>query len=83
MSTTHKIERAIEQLPPAEFAALRDWLLALDARRWDEQLERDVGAVEGVAEEDLRGISQQCWWGSAEFLSPLQGYNNFAGVVFK
>jgi len=41
MTTIEEIERAIEQLPPAEFAKLRDWIAERDAQRWDEQIASD------------------------------------------
>ena len=44
MSTATEIERAIEQLPPAELARLRAWFAQFDGDRWDRQLEDDVAA---------------------------------------
>ncbi len=44
MSNIEQIESAILGLPPQEFRRLIDWIAELDQRRWDEQLEQDVGA---------------------------------------
>ena len=44
MRNVEEIERDIEALPEAEFAALRTWLLEKDALRWDRQIEADVAA---------------------------------------
>jgi hypothetical protein len=44
MSNIEQIESAILGLPPQEFRRLIDWIAELDQRRWDEQLEKDVGA---------------------------------------
>jgi len=44
MSTVDEIEAAIGQLPPQDFARLRDWLLEQDNLRWDKQIEEDAAA---------------------------------------
>ena len=60
MSTT-EIQESIRRLPKDQFADLREWILALDADRWDEQFERDAmeGKLDDLAdaaiEEDERG----------------------------
>ena len=56
MSTIQEIEQAVEQLPPETFAAFRAWFFELEARRWDEQIERDIqdGKLEALAEEALK-----------------------------
>jgi hypothetical protein len=41
VSTVEEIKTAIETLPQAEFARLRQWLLERDWRQWDEQVESD------------------------------------------
>ena len=41
MSTVPEIEAAIQKLPPEQFAQVRDWIAAIDAQRWDTQLEAD------------------------------------------
>ncbi|MEO0949576.1 MAG: hypothetical protein AAFY11_15810 [Cyanobacteria bacterium J06641_5] len=53
MLDIEQIESAILQLPPAEFQVLQEWVLDLDNRRWDEQLERDVadGKLEALTQE--------------------------------
>jgi hypothetical protein len=58
MSTVSEIERAIERLPPEDFARLREWLAGLDAARWDRQLEADVsaGRLDGLADEGLNDL---------------------------
>jgi len=59
MSTVHEIEEAIQQLSPADRAALRAWLAEFDAAEWDRQLEVDVAAgrldwLAGEARQDLK-----------------------------
>ena len=44
MSTVQEIEAAISNLPPQDFARLRDWLLERDAQLWDKQIEEDCAA---------------------------------------
>jgi hypothetical protein len=44
MSTIAEIEAAIQKLPPEQFAQVRDWIAALDAQRWDAQLEADAAS---------------------------------------
>jgi hypothetical protein len=44
MSTVAEIEAAINNLPPQDFAQLRDWLLERDNLLWDKQLEEDAAA---------------------------------------
>ena len=44
MSTVAEIEAAISNLPPQDFAQLRDWLLERDNLLWDKQIEKDVAA---------------------------------------
>jgi hypothetical protein len=41
MSTVDEIEAAISNLPPQDFARLRDWLLERDQALWDKQIEED------------------------------------------
>jgi hypothetical protein len=56
MKTLQEIESAIAQLPPEEFARLREWVLARDAEAWDAQLEKDIqaGKLDQLAEEAIR-----------------------------
>ncbi len=44
MSTVAKIEGAISNLPPQDFAQLRDWLQERDNLLWDKQIEEDAAA---------------------------------------
>ena len=41
MSTVEEIERAIEQLPPADLTALAAWLLKRDNDEWDRRMDED------------------------------------------
>jgi hypothetical protein len=42
--TIEDIEKAIEELPPDQFAKFRAWFEQLDATRFDEKINRDAGA---------------------------------------
>jgi hypothetical protein len=55
MSSVPEIERAIQQLPPAELAKFREWFAQFDATRWDRQFEADVaaGRLDALADEAL------------------------------
>ena len=55
MSTVVEIERAIENLPDAEFSKLRTWFESLNANRWDLQIERDAesGKLDSLMDEAL------------------------------
>jgi hypothetical protein len=55
MSTIEQIEAAILKLSHQELSQLRDWLLDLDDRLWDEQIERDAaaGKLDFLAQEAL------------------------------
>jgi hypothetical protein len=44
MSTVAEIEAAISNLPPQDFAQIRDWLLERDNLLWDKQIEEDAAA---------------------------------------
>ena len=44
MSTVAEIEAAISNLPPQDFAQLRDWLLERDNLLWDKQIVADAAA---------------------------------------
>jgi hypothetical protein len=44
MSTVAEIEAAISNLPPQDFAQIRDWLLERDSLLWDKQIEEDSAA---------------------------------------
>ena len=44
MSRVEEIEQAIAQLDPNEFSEVARWILELDQKRWDDQLDRDATA---------------------------------------
>lgn len=44
MATLEQIEAAISSLPPEGFRALAEWIRALDADRWDAQMDRDAAS---------------------------------------
>ena len=50
--TIEDLEKAVEQLPPEQFAKFRAWFDALDAARFDEKIARDAraGKLDGLAE---------------------------------
>ncbi len=57
--TIEDLEKAVEKLPPDQFARFRAWFEELDAARFDEKIARDAGAgkLDQLAEaaiEDLR-----------------------------
>lgn len=56
MSNVTEIERAVQQLPPAELARFREWFAQYDAEQWDRAIEDDIqaGRLEGLADEALR-----------------------------
>jgi hypothetical protein len=44
MSRVEQIEKEIEQLSPHEFSEIARWVLELDQKRWDDQMDRDAAA---------------------------------------
>ena len=42
MTKLEDITKAVEQLSPEEMAQFREWFEELQARLWDEQIERDA-----------------------------------------
>jgi hypothetical protein len=56
MNTVQEIQQAIFNLSPKDLAAFRRWFEDLDARLWDEQIERDAqnGKLDKVAEQALQ-----------------------------
>jgi hypothetical protein len=42
--SVEEIESAIAQLPDSEIARLAEWFQEFQARAWDAQIERDMGA---------------------------------------
>jgi len=71
VSTVDEIEAAISNLPPQEFARVRDWLLEQDSRLWDKQIEEDAaaGRLKPLVEEIERDIQ-------AGRSKPLDGFFN-------
>ena len=55
MGNIQSIEKAIEDLPPAELAEFRRWFAEFDAAAWDKQLEHDAsaGKLDQLANEAL------------------------------
>ncbi|SEI16329.1 MULTISPECIES: hypothetical protein [unclassified Tardiphaga] len=60
MSNVEDIEKAIENLPPAELAQFRAWFEAFDAEVFDQKIAADAssGKLDGLAEQALNGYSQ-------------------------
>jgi hypothetical protein len=44
MSRVEEIEQAIEKLSPDEFSEIACWVLEMDQKRWDDQLDRDAAS---------------------------------------
>jgi hypothetical protein len=42
--TLQQLEKTISELPPDQLAKFREWFLAFDADKWDQQFESDVAA---------------------------------------
>ena len=66
MSTVEEIEKAIEALPPVDFARLATWVERRDMETWKQQLDRD--AAEGrldflfaEAEQESRAAVLRDW----------------------
>ncbi len=57
MTKLEQIAAAIEKLSAEEIAKLRDWFDELDARLFDEKIERDAkgGKLDNIAEDALAG----------------------------
>ena len=55
MTKIEDIEKAVSQLAPDEFAQFRAWFEELDAKRFDEKIERDAknGKLDRLAEQAL------------------------------
>jgi hypothetical protein len=58
MSTVDEIEAAISNLPPHDFARVRDWLLEQDNLLWDKQIEEDEasGRLDPIIDQIKRDI---------------------------
>jgi hypothetical protein len=55
METINEIESAISSLSDHDLAQFRDWFAQYDAKKWDDQFEKDVksGKLSGLAEKAL------------------------------
>jgi len=42
MTTLEQLEKTVEELGPSEFEAFSSWFEALQARRWDSQIEANA-----------------------------------------
>lgn len=63
MSTLEEIEAAVQQLPPAKRAELRDWFQSFEATDWDQQMEDDMttGTLDWLANEAISdSLSGRC-----------------------
>jgi hypothetical protein len=71
VSTVDEIEAAISNLPPQDFARVRDWLLERDNLLWDKQIEEDAaaGRLDPLVAEIERDIQ-------AGRTKPLNGFFN-------
>ncbi len=60
MSTVQDIEKAIRELSPDDFAALRAWFARFDAGPWDQQFADDVsaGRLNALAAEAIDDLHQ-------------------------
>jgi hypothetical protein len=56
MTTVHQIEEAVKKLSESEYRAFAEWFAENDAKRWDEQFERDVkaGRLDKLADAAVR-----------------------------
>ncbi len=54
--TLQQLEKSISELPPEQLSKFREWFLAFDANKWDQQLEGDVaaGRLDQLADEAIR-----------------------------
>jgi len=55
MGNVQSIEKAIQELPPAELAEFRRWFAEFDSAAWDRQIEKDAasGKLDKLAAEAL------------------------------
>lgn len=51
-----KIQQAITELSPQDFARFREWFEEYEARMWDKQIERDAksGKLDKIVEEAMK-----------------------------
>jgi hypothetical protein len=55
MTRIDELKAAVQQLPPEEMKAFRDWFEALQENLWDQRIERDItdGKLDKLAAEAL------------------------------
>jgi len=53
--TLDQLEKTISELPPDQLSKFREWFLAFDAEKWDEQFEADVvaGRLDRLADDAI------------------------------
>ena len=53
--TLEQIEKTISELPADQLSKFREWFLAFDADKWDQQFESDVaaGRLDRLADEAI------------------------------
>jgi hypothetical protein len=53
--TLQKLEKTVSELPPDQLLKFREWFLAFDADKWDQQFEDDVaaGQLDRLADEAI------------------------------
>jgi hypothetical protein len=58
LTAVEEIESAILKLSPQDVSKLAEWVLDLDERNWDKQIERDVaaGKLDFLAKEALEEL---------------------------
>lgn len=54
--TLQQLEETVSELPADQLSKFREWFLAFDADKWDQQLEEDVaaGRLDRLADEAIR-----------------------------
>jgi hypothetical protein len=53
--TLEQLEKTVSELPPDQLSKFREWFLAFDADKWDQQFECDVtaGRLNRLADEAI------------------------------
>lgn len=53
--TRQQLEKTISELPPDELSKFREWFLAFDADKWDQQFDGDVvaGRLDRLADDAM------------------------------
>ena len=69
LSTVEEIKSAISNLPPQDFARVRDWLLERDNLHWDKQIEED--AASGRLDHLIQEIESNIASGNVKLLSEV------------